>query len=90
MLFIHDVLFDFELGWGFGRDRDYSMSRFNSDRLNRYSPVGVRLGLSFFDLIQRRIVGMLMPRCMQAVLVFTQGSDSAPGSVVVSFVFMVS
>ena len=56
----------------------------------RSSPVGVRLGLSFPALIQRRIVGMEIPRWRQARTVPIQGSDSERGAVLVLFDFIFS
>ena len=67
----------------------YTRSRSNSERRKRYSPVGVRLGLTSPALIQRRRVGMLIPRCWEAAEVLIQGS-SEPGVVLgLSMVFMV-
>ena len=51
--------------------------------------MGVRLGLSFPALIQRRIVGAEIDRCLQAAAVLTQGSDSEVGMAGVSVGFMV-
>ena len=61
----------------------------NPERRKRSSPVGVRLGLSRPALIQRRIVGAEIARCLQAAAVLSQGSGSEWGTVWVVFAFMV-
>lgn len=76
------------LALGDERDRNHWTSRSNSDFLKRYSPVGVRLGLSRSALIHRRRVGMLTPRWRQAAAVLIQGSDSVRNVVAVSLTFM--
>ena len=53
------------------------------------SPVGVRLGFTRPALIQRRIVGVLIPRCRHAATVLIHGSDSGDVVVVLASIFIV-